>query len=328
MAQAAASADDGALERPEPEKPALGRPAVAEETPAQSERVEEKSEAIDSEAKAVDRVPASENLVTEPVKTNVSPPEEEQLPQPKLEAHTEATSVVDQSGPGTVSGVSSEAKAEEATAEEATAEEATAEEATADEEVAKAKEPMSSSEDATAEAAGNTDKTGAADDDATPEIDSDRIKQLKGGLQALQLSPTLSQDLQGVEITPEEGFLLSRIDGSSHPKDIIAVSPMSESDTERALLSLLEKDLIRLGGVAGSAARSEPAASPEPSPSPPRPSVDEAVVAELDRLLALGRERDFPGLLGVSETAAESERKRPLLPFQWILSRVRPPQFR
>ena len=67
VAQAAASADDGALERPEPEKPALGGPAVAEETPAQSERVEEKSEAIDSEAKAVDRVPASENLVTEPV---------------------------------------------------------------------------------------------------------------------------------------------------------------------------------------------------------------------------------------------------------------------
>ena len=139
-------------------------------------------------------------------------------------------------------------------------------------------------------------------------MDAERIKQLKDGLQVLQLSPTLSQDLQGVEITPEEGFLLSRIDGSSRPKDIIAVSPMSESNTESALLSLLEKNLIRLGGVVESPARSASTAKQEPSPS--MPGVDEAVVAELDRLLALGRKRDFSALLGVSDKAAESERKR------------------
>ena len=64
-------------------------------------------------------------------------------------------------------------------------------------------------------------------------------------------------NLQGVEITPEEGFLLSRIDGSSRARDIIAVSPMAESDTQNALLSLLEKNLIRLGPMAKSPTRSE-----------------------------------------------------------------------
>ena len=200
---------------------------------------------------------------------------------------SEAAPAVDQSGEDASSTVFSEAKPEEA---------------------AKVDEPTSSDEAVMAEATGNAD---AVDDDATPEMDAERIKQLKDGLQVLQLSPTLSQDLQGVEITPEEGFLLSRIDGSSRSKDIIAVSPMSESNTEIALLSLLEKNLIRLGGVVESPARSESAAKQEPSPS--MPSVDEAVVAELDRLLALGRKRDFPALLGVSDKAAESERKNSYL---------------
>ena len=84
-------------------------------------------------------------------------------------------------------------------------------------------------------------------------------------------------------------------------------SAQSESDTQNALLSLLEKDLIRLGPMAKSPTRSERATKPETLPS--RPSVDDAVVAELDRLLALGRNRDFAALLGVSATAAESERK-------------------
>ena len=287
VADAVGSAFDRAIEpdpapesAPEPEKPSLGSESGEKQPLAQSKPEEEKSEATNSEPEAVDENPALEDLVAEPVQTDPSPPAQEQLPEPTL---AEAAPAVDESGEDASSTVSSEAKPEEA---------------------AKVDEPTSSDEAVTAEATRNAD---AADDDTTPEVDAERIKQLKDGLQVLQLSPTLSQDLQGVEITPEEGFLLSRIDGSSRPKDIIAVSPMSESNTEIALLSLLEKNLIRLGGVVESPARSESAAKQEPSPS--MPSVDEAVVAELDRLLALGRKRDFPALLGVSDKAAESERK-------------------
>ena len=265
---------------PEPEKPSLGSEDGEKQPLAQSRPEEEKSEATNSEPEAVEENPALEDLVAEPVQTDPSPPAQEQLPEPTL---VEAAPAGDESGEDASSTVSSEAKPEEA---------------------AKVDEPTSSDEAVMAEATGNAD---AVDDDATPEMDAERIKQLKDGLQVLQLSPTLSQDLQGVEITPEEGFLLSRIDGSSRPKDIIAVSPMSESNTESALLSLLEKNLIRLGGVVESPARSASTAKQEPSPS--MPSVDEAVVAELDRLLALGRKRDFSALLGVSDKAAESERK-------------------
>ena len=128
--------------------------------------------------------------------------------------------------------------------------------------------------------------------------DSDRIDELKHQTLVLRLSPTMSQDLQGIELTPEEGFLLSRIDGASRPRDIISVSPMAESDTTRALLALLKKNLIRLGGAAEMRTPAERAARPEPEPPASRPSVDDAIVAEVDRLLAFAREHDFTALLG------------------------------
>ena len=208
---------------------ARSSPGLRPASRPQSEPVE----AAASEAETVDRVPAMEDLAKGTLESDASPPEQEQLPEPSLEARAEEPYSSDESGPDATSGVSSPAEAEEVVAEE----------------VAKVQEPAAV-EDATEAANGTVEATSAASDEAAPEIDPERIKQLKDGSQVLQLSATLSQDLQGVEITPEEGFLLSRVDGSSRPQDIIAVSPMAESDTERALLSLLDRSLIRLGAPA------------------------------------------------------------------------------
>lgn len=62
-------------------------------------------------------------------------------------------------------------------------------------------------------------------------------------------TPVLLQglnDLTDQEFTPEEGFLLSRIDGSWTLKSIIDVSPISEVDALRLMLRLRDRKIIEL----------------------------------------------------------------------------------
>ena len=102
--------------------------------------------------------------------------------------------------------------------------------------------------------------------------------------------------------------MLSRIDGASRPNDIISVSPMAEAETARALMDLLGKGLIRLGGVTRepvsvrSRAPSAIDVTTEAVHSPPRPlrktdGPPPEVVADVDRLLALADAEDYPALL-------------------------------
>ena len=126
---------------------------------------------------------------------------------------------------------------------------------------AKSEEPEAEAKNEEPEDAETEPERPAAADEAT-------CQSLKEESQVLHLSPTLSGDLQGIEISPEEGFLLSRIDGASRPNDVISVSPMAEAeDTARALMDLLGKGLIRLGGVT----REPVARAPEQTPPPPKP---------------------------------------------------------
>ncbi len=53
---------------------------------------------------------------------------------------------------------------------------------------------------------------------------------------------------QDVTLQPEEAFVLSRVDGTQTPKDIFALSPLSEEQTARTLLGLLEAQLIEPEG--------------------------------------------------------------------------------
>ncbi|HEY7818003.1 MAG TPA: serine/threonine-protein kinase, partial [Vicinamibacteria bacterium] len=95
-------------------------------------------------------------------------------------------------------------------------------------------------------------QAGAAEEPAPPSepgVDPERIQALKEEARPLRLSPNLSGELQGASISPEEGFLLSRIDGLARASDILAMSPMPETETAIALLKLVDKNLIQIGGI-------------------------------------------------------------------------------
>ena len=188
----------------------------------------------------------------------------------------------------------------------------------------KADEPEAESKSEEPEAeAKNEEPEDAETEPERPAAADEAIQSLKEESQVLHLSPTLSGDLQGIEISPEEGFLLSRIDGASRPNDVISVSPMAEADTARALMDLLGKGLIRLGGVT----REPVARAPEPPPPPkpkPRQGPDAATVSEVDRLLALAESKDYPALLGLSSDASEGNGKRAYLK---IVAKFHPDKF-
>jgi chemotaxis protein histidine kinase CheA len=224
------------------------------------------------------------------------------------------------------------AEAEKAEAEKAEAEKAEAEKAEADKaEAEKAEAEKAEAEKAEAEKAEaekEVEKTAAADGNRETEdedyvVTPEQIESMKDESQVLHLSPTLSGDLKGFEISPEEGFLLSRIDGASRPNDIISVSPMAEADTVRALMELLGKGLIRLGGVTR-----EPVAAAEPMPTIRKPAPpagpDAATVSEVDRLLALADKEDYPELLGLPPNAPEAKRKSAYLK---IVAKFHPDKF-
>jgi serine/threonine protein kinase len=155
-----------------------------------------------------------------------------------------------------------------------------------------------------------------------PTLDPERIEDLKEEARPLRLSPNLSGELQNAAISPEEGFLLSRIDGLARASDILAMSPMPEAETATALLKLIDKDLIHFGGrVAGR----EPPREGSPPPSAPVKGVpDEATVKELDRLLALAKRQAYADLLGIAADAPAGTRKSAYLK---IIGKFHPDKF-
>ena len=150
-----------------------------------------------------------------------------------------------------------------------------------------------------------SDRSGAAQQ--LEPVSAERLQSLKDESRPLRLSPTLSEHLQNVEVSPEEGFLLSRIDGSSRAREILSLSPMPEPDSAGALIELLNKGLIYWGGSANSNVVRKKAQPTEKAK--PNGALDAQVLAELDRLLRLAEEDDFAALLGLEPGAPESARK-------------------
>ncbi len=94
---------------------------------------------------------------------------------------------------------------------------------------------------------------------------------------------------QDVHLTPEDAFVLSRVDGTQKVADILSVSPVSDEETALTLVGLLEAGLIEPSGTgvappsspsvapaSSSSATSPPAgAAPAPSPDPVLPERSE-----------------------------------------------------
>jgi tetratricopeptide (TPR) repeat protein len=157
-----------------------------------------------------------------------------------------------------------------------------------------------------------------------PTVDPARVEALKEDSRPLRLSPNLSGELQGAAISPEEGFLLSRIDGLARASDILAMSPMPEAETAAALLNLIDKNLIQLGGKASREPVREAPPPPAPAPAPPKGIPDEATLKELERLLALAKSQAYSDLLGIAADAPAGARKSAYLK---IIGKFHPDKF-
>jgi tetratricopeptide (TPR) repeat protein len=122
----------------------------------------------------------------------------------------------------------------------------------------------------------------------------------------LSLAPDISDQLQAVQITPEQGFILSRIDGKLTPREILALTPLDEQQTVLALTGLIASGLVLFNGKARNDASLD-------SADRSQKRMDLATrekLAEIDRLHR-GCDKLSPAeVLGVSPEAGMDEIKR------------------
>ena len=149
---------------------------------------------------------------------------------------------------------------------------------------------------------------------------------------ALPSDPLLR--FQKVTLTPTDGFLLSRVDGTSTAREVIAMLPLPEDDVCRSLLGLLSTGLVEFAAPlpkrepvrapapppAAPAPPATPAAGPAPSapppsaapppaaPAPPRESIEERRKEIIDAWSGL-KARNHHEVLGLATDAIQSEVK-------------------
>jgi tetratricopeptide (TPR) repeat protein len=141
------------------------------------------------------------------------------------------------------------------------------------------------------------------------------IESLRAEKRSLSFSPTISDTLQALALSPEQGFILSRVDGTSTPREILSLSPLGEEETARALIDLLECGLVKLNDEAPT----EPAEAPAEAPTPDSASAPESALApdpaiakkrnELEELVDACGKQTPTELLGVSDQASTDEIK-------------------
>jgi serine/threonine protein kinase len=170
----------------------------------------------------------------------------------------------------------------------------------------------------------------------------EQLRQLKEEDRPLKFAPTLSDQLQDISLTPAQGFILSRIDGASLARDILALSPIPEAEVAATLAELLDKGLLawsdlpkkraskkeevkpgRRGGksrskststsTSSSRARATETVVASSASRPAAPFLDDRLEAEMERLLELGGEERYSELLGVEDRSAGPEVKKSYL---------------
>ncbi len=104
-----------------------------------------------------------------------------------------------------------------------------------------------------------------------------------------------------VNLTPQEAFILSRIDGTVTPRDVFKVSALSEKDTARTLLGLLRAGITELDG--------EPTTKKTDKETQPAEAA-EPVRQEVEQLFQLFQQQDDWQVLGVDQGATPAEIKK------------------
>ena len=104
-------------------------------------------------------------------------------------------------------------------------------------------------------------------------LDPELVRTVLGDLgRVLTLSPDPLLRTQKITLTPADGFVLSRVDGNSRARDVMALVPLPAEDVERSLFSLLCTGIVDYRQETTSAARAA-AQTPARRVPPPAPVV-------------------------------------------------------
>ena len=129
----------------------------------------------------------------------------------------------------------------------------------------------------TVEKSKETDTVSASPDELTTPAETglEEVEALKRENRPLQFAPRLSDELKDVSLTPAQGFVLSRIDGTSRARDIISVSPMPEAEVAGTLSELISRGLLvwnEDGASSGNSAEPTPPSDEEGGEPSTKPS--------------------------------------------------------
>ncbi len=144
--------------------------------------------------------------------------------------------------------------------------------------------------------------------------DLNRLKPALGeGDSRVRLNTAPPLPLDQVPLSPAEGFLVSRADGTLTVREIALMSPLGSEETERALCALILSGLLSLDGAEsepGVPGPSRPVAADAPvraRPSPAKAARPAGPVEEvLERFAALAGQNLYQ-VLGIPPAAPESE---------------------
>ncbi len=110
---------------------------------------------------------------------------------------------------------------------------------------------------------------------------------------------------QDVSLTPEEAFILSRVDGEQPIQAMFTVSPLAEEKTARTLLGLLQAGIIEPEGEARS--EKEPPTEEPVEPAPRADSALDSAKLEIDQVFDEFRQKDPWQVLGLERNAGSED---------------------
>jgi len=111
--------------------------------------------------------------------------------------------------------------------------------------------------------------------------DSDPVRERIGNLESkLRFDKEPAWVGEHLRLTPEEGFVLSRVDGSSTASEIATLSPMGEEQTLRCIYALVVAGVLDLESLPAEPKRAPRRAPGAPRPEPPRPVASKSVTSK------------------------------------------------
>jgi serine/threonine protein kinase len=124
----------------------------------------------------------------------------------------------------------------------------------------------------------------------------------------LCLSSSTEELLEDLNLSPDEAFIISRVDGQARAGDILDVSPFPDKQTARTLLSLIEIGLIKLQDAPAEA--DESSESQEDSETTERNPADDDAIKEIHQLYESSKQQNYAQILEVGEDADLDELER------------------